>query len=120
MAGLLDALALVLVFLVGAVLSLALSTPIGALAIWRYAKRGTHLHLSALLASLLNGVGQGALLGVGGFALGATIGDERAGDAALLLGLFGLVLAGITAFVLSYLLVFVGCKLVARRRQRAA
>jgi hypothetical protein len=35
--------------------------------------------------------------------------------AALFLRVFGLVAAGGAAFVLSYLLVFVGCKIVARR-----
>jgi len=52
-------LALLLALLLGAVVSLLLSTPLGALAIWRYAKTRRWLHL------------------------GASVGDENAGTAAL-------------------------------------
>lgn len=113
-----DVLLLLLVLGVVAFVSLLLSTPFGAIAIWHYAKTRRYLHLRALLTSLLNGLGQGLLLGVGGFALGASVPGEDAGTAAVFLGAVGLVVAGSAAFVLSYLLIVVGCKMVGRRSQQ--
>jgi hypothetical protein len=104
------------VFLAGMILvlllvSLMLSTPLALVAGWRYIKTRRSVHKTALIFSALNAVGQGLSVGMLGFVFVAGIGDEQAGEALVPLVAGGFIGGVIIAFLPSYLLILLTCKI---------
>lgn len=110
-----------LYLLLGGLLLLVPPLPLSALAIAGYrARAGAPFLARSLACALLNAALEGLGLALLGVLVGAGIGDESAGEALVWLAGWGLLLGGLSGFLVTFALVGGACWWLSRRASGAA